>query len=180
MDSRMMICVGVLIGGASVSAQDLPEPPAHPDAVVSRVFEHFRGVPGRSFSSPNPGTFTSRSGDECRVLSRSGSIGQRRVEPPRPMPSSIYRAPRSCISRRPWCSGPARHTIGYVWCLLAAVLAHESAHTALNTERQALTAELGQLRRCLFAGHLHATDGWNATTYLGKVEARLRNPREHR
>lgn len=67
----------------------------------------------------------------------------------------------------------------YVWCLLTAVLAHEAAHTGPNTERQALIAEAEQLRRCLFAGHLHAADGWSGVSYLGKVEAKLRNPREH-
>ncbi len=67
----------------------------------------------------------------------------------------------------------------YVWCLLAAVVAHEMAHTGPLTERQALTAETVQLRRCLFAGHLHSSDGWSAVSYLGKVEAKLRNPREH-
>ena len=67
----------------------------------------------------------------------------------------------------------------YVWCLLAAVIAHEAAHTAPRTEREALTAEAAQLRRCLFAGHLAAGDGWNPVTYLGQVEARLRRPREH-
>jgi hypothetical protein len=67
----------------------------------------------------------------------------------------------------------------YIWCLLAAVFAHEAAHISPNTERQALTAEAAQLRRCLFAGHLHAADGWSAVSYLGKVEAKLRNPREH-
>jgi hypothetical protein len=67
----------------------------------------------------------------------------------------------------------------YVWCLLAAVLAHEAAHTAPGTERQALIAEAAQLRRCLFAGHLFSSDGWNPLAYLGKVEAKLRNPREH-
>ena len=67
----------------------------------------------------------------------------------------------------------------YVWCLLAAVLAHESAHIAPMTERQALSAEVAQLQRCLLAGHLHASDGWNGVVYLQKVEAKLRNPREH-
>jgi hypothetical protein len=67
----------------------------------------------------------------------------------------------------------------YVWCLLAAVLTHEAAHTHPRTEQQALAAEAAQLRRCLFAGHLYAADGWSAVTYLGKVEAKRRNPREH-
>ena len=67
----------------------------------------------------------------------------------------------------------------YVWCLLAAVVAHEAAHTAPDTERQALTAEVALLRRCLFAGHLHAGDGWNAARYFGVLEGRLQNPREH-
>ena len=65
-----------------------------------------------------------------------------------------------------------------VWCLLAAVLSHEAAHTALNTERQALEAELEQLRRCQAAGHLLPTDGWRAASHLAKVEARLRECRE--
>ena len=67
----------------------------------------------------------------------------------------------------------------YIWCLLAAVLAHEAAHTSPQTERQALAAEREQLRRCLSAGHLYSGDGWNPLTYLGKVEAKLRNPAEH-
>lgn len=67
----------------------------------------------------------------------------------------------------------------YLWCLLAAVLAHEAAHTAPMTERQALTAEASQLRQCLFAGHLPSTDGWSTGAYLQKVEAKLRNPRDH-
>lgn len=67
----------------------------------------------------------------------------------------------------------------YVWCLLAAVLTHEAAHAHPRTEQQALAAEAAQLRRCLFAGHLYAADGWSAVSYLGKVEAKRRNPREH-
>ena len=67
----------------------------------------------------------------------------------------------------------------YLWCQLAAVIAHEAAHTGLLTERQALTADSAQLRRCLFAGHLHSGDGWSGVAYLGKVEAKLRHPREH-
>jgi hypothetical protein len=67
----------------------------------------------------------------------------------------------------------------YVWCLLAAVLTHEAAHAAPLTERQALMAEAAQLRRCLHAGHLHSGDGWSAQSYLQKVEANLRHPREH-
>lgn len=67
----------------------------------------------------------------------------------------------------------------YIWCLLAAILAHESAHTTPMTERQALMAEAGQLRRCLFDGHLFSGDGWSPVTYLGNVEAKLKEPREH-
>jgi hypothetical protein len=67
----------------------------------------------------------------------------------------------------------------YVWCLLAAVITHETAHTGPNTERQALEAEVKQLRECMLKSHLFATDGWNSLAYLGAVEAKLRNPREH-
>lgn len=67
----------------------------------------------------------------------------------------------------------------YVWCLLSAVLAHEGAHTEPMTERRAVMAELAQLRRCLLAGHLSSGDGWSPLWHLQKVQARLRNPREH-
>ena len=67
----------------------------------------------------------------------------------------------------------------YVWCLLVAIVAHESAHTTPMTERQALMAEVAQLRRCLFEGHLFTGDEWSPVAYLGKVEAKLRQPREH-
>lgn len=67
----------------------------------------------------------------------------------------------------------------YLWCLLAAIVAHESAHTAPMTEHQALMAEVAQLRRCLLEGHLFTGNEWNPVTYLGQVEAKLRHPREH-
>jgi hypothetical protein len=67
----------------------------------------------------------------------------------------------------------------YIWCLLAAVLTHEAAHTKPDTEREALEAEAAQLRRCLFAGHLYSSSGWSSGDYLQKVEAKLRNPRQH-
>ena len=67
----------------------------------------------------------------------------------------------------------------YLWCLLAAVLTHEAAHSAPLTERQALIAEAAQLRRCLLAGHLYSGDGWSAGSYLQQVERKLQRPREH-
>jgi hypothetical protein len=42
-----------------------------------------------------------------------------------------------------------------------------------------LTAEIAQLCRCLLAGHLHSGNGWSVASYLGNVEAKLRNQREH-
>lgn len=55
----------------------------------------------------------------------------------------------------------------------------EAAPAAPNTEPEALRAEAAQLRRCLAAGHLHSTAGWSAGSYLMKVEAKPRTPREH-
>jgi hypothetical protein len=67
----------------------------------------------------------------------------------------------------------------YVWCLLVAVLAHEAAHTAPRTEREALAAELKQLRRCFSRGHLQPRNDWSPMGYIGKVEARLKNTKGH-
>lgn len=180
MDNRLIICVAVLLGGASVSAQDLPEPTAHPDAVVSRMFEHFQGAP-----RPLVRIAESRDFHEQAWRRVQNLVGFRIHRPAAggatTPDAAIYLSRTSELYLKAAAvlrSGATQRD--YVWCLLAAVVAHENAHTALNTERQALTAELAQLRRCLFAGHLHATDGWNAITYLGKLEAKLRNPREHR
>ena len=65
-----------------------------------------------------------------------------------------------------------------VWCLLAAVLSHEAAHDAVNTERLALEAEVAQLRRCQADGHLPPTDGLRAASYVAKAEAKLRDYRQ--
>lgn len=86
--------------------------------------------------------------------------------------SDLYREAAAALRNR-------STTHEYVWCLLAAVLAHESAHAAPLTERQALTAEAAQVRRCLFAGHLYGGNAWSPLAYLHKVEAKLRRPREH-
>ena len=51
-----------------------------------------------------------------------------------------------------------------VWCFLAAVVTHEAAHTSEGTERQALEAEIAQLRRCQAAGHLPPSDGLRAVS----------------
>ena len=60
-----------------------------------------------------------------------------------------------------------------VWCFLSAVLSHEAAHSAINTEQQALEAEAEQLRRCLFASHPPGGDVGRLASYISKVEAKL-------
>ena len=61
-----------------------------------------------------------------------------------------------------------------VWCFLAAVLSHEAAHTAADTERQALEAEVAQLRRCAVASHLAAGDVARIASRVSKIESKLR------
>lgn len=176
----MWVAVGLLIGGTGMSARQETESPRHPDPVVSRTLEHFTGA-------ALPPILIARSGDfHAQVWRRVESLGGFRIHRPGPggvtTPDAvIYLSDRSDLYRK--AAGALRTGSTqreYVWCLLAAVLAHEAAHTAPETERQALTAEVALLRRCLFAGHLHAADGWNATRYFGRLEGRLRNPREHR
>ena len=176
----MWVGVGVLIGGTGLSARQETAAPRHPDAVVSRMLEHFTGA-------ALPAIRIARSGDfQPLVWRRVENLVGFRIHRPGPggvttLDAVIYLSDTSDLYRK---AAEALRTGAtqreYVWCLLAAVLAHEAAHTAPETERQALTAELALLRRCLVAGHLHAEDGWNAATYLGRLEGRLRNPREHR
>lgn len=176
----MWVGVGLLIGGTDISARQKAESPRHPDPVVSRVLEHFTG-------DAVPPILIARSGDfhpqarrrvENLVGFRIHRPGADGVTTP---DAVIYLSDTSDLYRK---AAEALRTgttqREYVWCLLAAVIAHEAAHTAPETERQALTAEVALLRRCLFAGHLHAGDGWNAARYFGMLEGRLRNPREHR
>jgi hypothetical protein len=176
----MWVGVGLLIGGTGMSARQETESLRHPDPVVSRVLEHFNGT-------ALPAIRIARSGDfHAQVWRRVENLVAFRIHRPGAggvtnPDAVIYLSDTSDLYRK--AAGALRTGAtqrGYVWCLLASVVAHEAAHTAPDTERQALVAEVALLRRCLFAGHLHATDGWNAANHIGKVEERLRNPREHR
>ena len=176
----MWVGVGLLIGGTDMSARQEAESPRHPDPVVARVLDHFTGA-------SLPAIRIARSeGFHAQVWRRVEKLVGFRIHRPGAggvtmRDAVIYLSDTSDLYRK--AAGALRTGATqseYVWCLLAAVVAQEAAHTAPDTERQALTAETAQLRRCLFAGHLHAADGWNATTYLGRLEGRLRNPRKHR
>jgi hypothetical protein len=61
-----------------------------------------------------------------------------------------------------------------VWCLLAAVLTHEAAHRAINTEREALEAEAARLRDCLMSGHLSQGEVLRLASSIARIEAKLR------
>jgi len=176
----MWVGVGLLIGGTGLTARQETESPRHPDPVVSRMLEHFTGA-------SLPVIRVARSEDfDAQVWRRVENLVGFRIHRPgaggvTTPDAVIYLSNTSDLYRK---AAEALRTGAtqreYVWCLLAAVVAHEAAHTAPETERQALTAEVALLRRCLFAGHLHAEDGWNAATYLGKLDGRLQNPHEHR
>jgi hypothetical protein len=61
-----------------------------------------------------------------------------------------------------------------VWCLLAAVLTHEAAHTAIDTEREALKAQAAQLRDCVMSGHLSAGEVVRLASSLSKIDAKVK------
>jgi len=149
------------------------------DPVVARVFEHVRD--GRP---PIVLVVDSRHFPPA-VWTRVKDLVAFRLHRPQPdgttvadaatylvRDSDLYRKAAAALRNR-----TTNHE--YVWCLLAAVLAHESAHAAPLTERQALTAEAAQVRRCLFAGHMNSGSDWSPLGYLNAVEAKLRRPREH-
>ena len=156
-----------------------PSPiPAHPDPVVERLLEHIDG--------PRPLVlFAERQRFERAVWNRVRHLVAFRLHRPQPNGTTVVDAPiylvrDSRLYQDAAASLRSHATVKeYIWCLLAAVIAHEAAHTAPLTEREALLSEAEQLRRCLMAGHLHSGDGWSAGAYLMKVEARLRNPQEH-
>lgn len=149
------------------------------DAVVARVYGHLGEEPKPYVMVIGPGDFSPT------VWKRTRDLVAFRLHRPQTdgttvtdaaiyllRDSDMYRTAAAALR-----TGATQKE--YIWCLLAAVLTHESAHTAPKTEREALTAEAAQLGRCLRAGHLFSGDGWNPVNYLGKVQARLRNPREH-
>jgi hypothetical protein len=153
--------------------------PKHPDPVVARVFEHFD-------EGPRPLIiFADRDRLGREVWSRVRDLVAFRLHRHQPdgrtvVDAPIYLVRESRLYQEAAAALRNHATVKeYVWCQLAAVIAHESAHTVPLTEREALLSEAGQLRRCMLAGHLHSTDGWSAAAYLMKVEARLRNPQEH-
>jgi hypothetical protein len=168
--SICVFCASTVAGRGKTTVDDL---------VVVRVQGHFRPEntwPVQVVAEHDlPGDIWSRVRHLVAFrIHRHGRDGATRVDPQIYLlrTSELYQQAAAVLRQ-------SATTREYVWCQLAAVVAHEAAHTAPLTERQALTAEVAQLRRCLFAGHLHAKNGWNGVAYLGKVEARLRNPREH-
>jgi hypothetical protein len=176
----MWVGVGLLISGTGLSARQETDSSRHPDPVVSRVLEHFAGT-------ALPAIRIARSEDfHAQAWRRVEKLVGFRIHRPGPggvtiADAVIYLSATSDLYRKAAAalrSGATQRE--YVWCLLASVISHEAAHTAPDTEHQALRAEAALLRRCLLAGHLHAADGWNAPGYLGRLEGRLRNPREHR
>ena len=165
--------------GTQGEAQDAAPVAFTKDPVVARIYEHLGAAPkplvvvvaAQDFS---PAVWRRVKDLSAFRLHRSLEGGTTRVD------SAVYLVRSSSVYTKAAAALGNRSTNQeYVWCLLAAVLAHEAAHTTPQTERQALMAEGSQLRRCLFAGHLHSSAGWSAGAYLQKVEAKLRNPREH-
>jgi hypothetical protein len=167
---------------ASLAAGD--QPPAGAllptnDAVIARVFEH-------NGDAPRPLVLVvDRTNFSDDVWNRVKNLVAFRLHRHRPDGSMLVDAPiyvvrNSAIHVKAAKAMRAGTTNdAYVWCLLAAVLAHEAAHITPLTERQALIAEAEQLQHCLHAGHLYTSNGWSAGAYLQQVEAKLRQPREH-
>jgi hypothetical protein len=158
-------------------AQDLAPVPLTPDPIVARVFEHLGARPkplvlvvgAERFS---PAVWRRFKGLTAFRLHRPLEEGGTQVDAATYLvrTSAVYLKAAEVLRNR-----LTNHE--YIWCLLAAVLTHESAHTRPDTEREALQAEAAQLRQCLFAGHLYSSSGWSAGDYLQKVEAKLRKPR---
>ena len=175
------LCLVFLLSVA-LDARDRQEPsaiPVHPDPVVARLLEHIDQRPRPLI------LFADRDRFERGVWDRVRNLVAFRLHRPQPDGRTVVDAPiylmrESRLYQDAAAALRSRATVKeYVWCRLAAVIAHEMAHTAPDTERAALRSEAEQLRRCLLAGHLHSSDGWNAGAYLVRVEARLRNPQEH-
>jgi hypothetical protein len=172
----------VLLLPVALDARDHQEPsaiPPHPDPVIARLLEHFDDRPRPLIVVADRDQF------ERGVWNRVRNLVAFRLHRPQPdgrtvVDAPIYLVRDSRLFQDATAALRNRATVKeYVWCRLAAVIAHEAAHTAPETERAALLSEAEQLRRCLLKGHLHSSDGWSAGAYLMKVRARLRNPREH-
>jgi hypothetical protein len=150
------------------------------DPIVARVYEH-------NVNAPRPLVLVvDNSNFPPSVWNRVNNLVAFRMHRPQPDGGTLVDAPIYIVRNSAlYLKADAALRNGttndeYVWCLLAAVLAHEGAHKAPMTEREALIAEAEQLRRCLFAGLLHTGSGWSATrAYLLQVEAKLRQSREH-
>lgn len=175
------VCLVFLLSIA-VDARGRQEPsaiPIHPDPVVARLLEHIDARPRPLILLADRDRF------ERGVWNRVRNLVAFRLHRPQPGGRTVVDAPiylvRDSRLYQDAAAALRNHATAkeYVWCQLAAVIAHESAHTAPETERAALVSEAEQLRRCLLAGHLHSSDGWSAGAYLMQVEARLRNPQEH-
>ena len=180
---QLLLAVPLLLADANASTalaqvRDQAFLPTN-DAVVARVYEHNGGAPRPLV------LVVDRSNFPAHVWERVQDLVAFRLHRHRPDGTTIVDAPIYMVRNSAlYLKAVAALEHGatnqeYLWCQLAAVLAHEAAHVTPSTERQALLAEAEQLRRCLLAGHMHTSTGWSAGAYLQNVEARLRQPREH-
>ena len=182
--SSRLVVVALLVAGSPIWGAAQGERSANAflptnDAVVARVYEHLGDV-------PRPLVLViDRINFPADVWNRVKNLVAFRLHRHQPDGTTVVDAPiyvvrNSAIyvkAAKAMRTGTTNDE--YVWCLLAAMLAHEAVHTAPLTESQALMAEAEQLRQCLLAGHLHTSNGWSAGAYLQQVEAKLRQPREH-
>ncbi len=130
--------------------QGAATPPRSPDAVVARIHQHYGNTPRPLALVVDSTTFP------ASVWRRVKDLVAFRLHRPQPDGTTLVDAPIYIVRNSDIylkADAALRNGTtndGYVWCLLAAVLAHEGAHKAPMTEREALTAEAEQLRRCLF------------------------------
>jgi hypothetical protein len=149
------------------------------DPVVARVYEHLRDTPRPIVLVVGPRDFPPAVWNRVKNLV-AFRLHRATVDGTTLTDAAVYLVRDSDVYFKAAATLRNRTTNHeYVWCLLSAVLMHESAHTVPKTERQALMGEAAQLRRCLSRGHLYSGDGWSAGRYLQQVEAKLRNPHEH-
>jgi len=166
--------------GAVLSGyQAAPDAAIAPDPVVARIHEHLAGATQPILLVVDSHDFPEEVWNRVKHLV-AFRLHRHLPDGTTAVDAAIYLVRDSNLYFKAYAALRNRTTNHeYVWCLLAAVVAHEAAHTAPMTERQALLAEAAQVRRCLSAGHLEAVADWNPGSYLQKVEANLRHPREH-
>jgi len=145
--------LAVLVVHAAVASLRAQGEPEQSDPVVARLYQHLGDGPRPIILAVGAGDFPPPVWNRVKHLV-AFRLHRQQPDGTTLADAATYLIRDSALYAKAAEAARNRSTqYEYVWCLLAAAIPHEAQHPTAN--------------------------GWSPVSYVGKVEAKLRHPREH-